>query len=65
MLWTRELVTPTGFEPVTYRLGICRSIRLSYGATETAYSITRYFCQLAFNPCARLPSARFQRLSAP
>ena len=27
------LATPAGFEPATYRLGICRSIRLSYGAT--------------------------------
>ena len=29
----RILATPAGFEPATYRLGICRSIRLSYGAT--------------------------------
>jgi hypothetical protein len=28
-------VTPAGFEPATYRLGICRSIRLSYGAPES------------------------------
>ena len=27
-----KVVTPTGFEPVAYRLGICRSILLSYGA---------------------------------
>ncbi len=27
-----NLATPRGFEPPTYRLGICRSIRLSYGA---------------------------------
>ena len=25
------MVIPTGFEPVAYRLGICRSILLSYG----------------------------------
>lgn len=37
--WVREItskllklmVIPTGFEPVAYRLGICRSILLSYG----------------------------------
>src|SRR6476660_3315736 len=28
------LATPTGFEPVAYRLGICRSILLSYGVVE-------------------------------
>jgi hypothetical protein len=28
------LVIPTGIEPVTYRLGICRSILLSYGTTR-------------------------------
>lgn len=27
------MVIPTGIEPVTYRLGICRSILLSYGTT--------------------------------
>ena len=27
-----DLATPRGFEPLTYRLGICRSILLSYGA---------------------------------
>ena len=31
-LTSLDLVTPTGFEPVAYRLGICRSILLSYGA---------------------------------
>src|SRR6185312_7150246 len=30
----RCLATPTGFEPVAYRLGICRSILLSYGVVE-------------------------------
>jgi hypothetical protein len=28
------MVIPTGIEPVTYRLGICRSILLSYGTTR-------------------------------
>ena len=30
----KTLVIPTGIEPVTYRLGICRSILLSYGTTR-------------------------------
>lgn len=30
----KSLVIPTGIEPVTYRLGICRSILLSYGTTR-------------------------------
>ena len=30
-----ELATPSGFEPLTYRLGICCSILLSYGAVTT------------------------------
>ena len=30
----KNLVIPTGIEPVTYRLGICRSILLSYGTTR-------------------------------
>ena len=29
-----RLVIPTGIEPVTYRLGICRSILLSYGTSR-------------------------------
>lgn len=28
------MVTPTGIEPVAPRLGISRSIQLSYGATQ-------------------------------
>ena len=30
----KNMVIPTGIEPVTYRLGICRSILLSYGTTR-------------------------------
>ena len=30
----KTMVIPTGIEPVTYRLGICRSILLSYGTTR-------------------------------
>ena len=29
-----QVVIPTGIEPVTYRLGICRSILLSYGTSQ-------------------------------
>lgn len=32
--WLKNMVIPTGIEPVTYRLGICRSILLSYGTTR-------------------------------
>ncbi len=32
--YLKKLVIPTGIEPVTYRLGICRSILLSYGTTR-------------------------------
>jgi hypothetical protein len=30
-----SMVIPTGFEPVAYRLGICRSILLSYGTIRS------------------------------
>lgn len=33
-IFQEKVVTPTGFEPVAYRLGICRSILLSYGANR-------------------------------
>lgn len=33
-----EMVIPTGIEPVTYRLGICRSILLSYGTTRPTHN---------------------------
>src|SRR5690606_25521272 len=32
------MVIPTGIEPVTYRLGICRSILLSYGTNRCAFA---------------------------
>lgn len=34
----RCMVIPTGIEPVTYRLGICRSILLSYGTNRCAFA---------------------------
>lgn len=31
MILTKRMVRPIGFEPMTYRLEVCRSIQLSYG----------------------------------
>ena len=33
-LYIYEMVIPEGLEPPTYRLGICRSILMSYGTTR-------------------------------
>ncbi len=33
-----EMVIPEGLEPPTYRLGICRSILMSYGTTVAVYN---------------------------
>ena len=44
-----SLVTPTGFEPVTPRLGIWCSIQLSYGAFEVTYSRPRAIRPSCFN----------------
>ena len=32
------MVIPAGLEPATYRLGICRSILMSYGTTQFLYA---------------------------
>lgn len=43
------MVIPTRFERVTYRLGICRSILLSYGTT--AFSILKHMAEAkGFSP---------------
>ena len=39
-----RVVIPAGLEPATYRLGICRSILMSYGTTSLIYArIDIYF----------------------
>jgi hypothetical protein len=39
-----DVVIPAGLEPATYRLGICRSILMSYGTTALIYArIDIYF----------------------
>ncbi len=50
-----RMVTPRGFEPLTYRLGICRSILLSYGAFKGASIATTL-------TIIRIVKARSQRL---
>ncbi len=42
----KKLVIPTGFEPVAYSLGNCRSIRLSYGTLCSRYQISETDCTL-------------------
>ena len=39
-----ELATPTRFERATYRLGICRSILLSYGVLRRNQYLRARFC---------------------
>src|SRR5262245_39362910 len=58
----REMATPRGFEPPTYRLGICRSILLSYGVPPTVphSGATKTSERLLFMRL-RPPSSRQQR----
>jgi hypothetical protein len=37
------LVIPAGLEPATYRLGICRSILMSYGTMLSIYAQNNIF----------------------
>ena len=40
---TTVVVTSAGLEPATYRLGICRSILMSYEATTSILYAQRWF----------------------
>ena len=45
----RSVVRPTGFEPAAYRLGICRSIHLSYGRAILGGKISLHTILLVIN----------------
>ena len=52
------MVIPAGIEPATYRLGICRSILLSYGTGRVRHiAVSERFANRPAGDLIRIPDA--------